>query len=83
MHTLDQAVGRHHDLLARRRLPDSGVVADPELKIGRRPYLCRKRRGKELDQCELADVANMTVVGHQSASRWPLHERARFLGLVA
>jgi hypothetical protein len=83
MHVLDQAVGRHDDALARRRLPDRGIVADAELELGRDSHVRRERRDEKLDQSKFADVANTTLVSHLPASRSSLHQRVRFVGLVA
>jgi hypothetical protein len=69
MHVLDQAVSRHHDSLVRRRLPDRRVVANPQFEVGAGSHLGRKRRSKKLDQAELSDVANTTLVSHPPASR--------------
>ena len=41
VHVLDQAVGRHNDLLARRRLPDRCVVANPDCQLGRGSHFHR------------------------------------------
>jgi hypothetical protein len=83
MHSLDQAVRRHDDMLAGRRLPDSGVVADSELETAGGSRVWRKRRFEKLDQSELADIANSTLVGHPFASRRRTHVPAAVAGLVA
>jgi hypothetical protein len=83
VHVLNQTVRCHDDIFARERLPDRGIVADPYSETARDLHFGWKRRGEKLDQSELADIANSTLVSHLSAHRRPVQVQAGVTGLVA